>query len=805
MNKTHRNITRFFIFSCLSLLLWQLPLAQEVVRYDLYVRDTIVHYAGKDKRAIAVNGKIPMPTLYFTQGDTAEIVVHNQLDEPTALHWHGVWVPNKEDGVPFLTQKPIMPGETHTYRFPILQHGTHWYHSHSGFQEQIGMYGSYIMLKREGDSTIRPGIDNLPTMPLILSEWSNLKPKTIQRMLHNSSDWFSIKKGATQSYWEAILQGHFATKLTNEWKRMHAMDVSDIYYDKVLINGRELHTIRNINGRALKAGDKIRLRIANAGSSSYFWLNYAGGDITVVANDGNDVVPVSVDRLLISVSETYDIVISIPENGKSYQLLATTEDRSKTASIFFGDGVKQYAPTLPPLKYFEGMKMMNAMMKLNGGMKDMGMPMSMQSMDMNSVMYPELNSNATHHSDDGHSSGHHDKKTDIIENHPHHKMHQGMNMDDSEMHHGHQDKMYMTDESVSHKNHKEMQGHHTMHKNTDNEIKTLNYTMLRSPHKTVLDEDAPVKEIEIELTGNMNRYVWSMNEKILSESDKIPVEQGVILRIVLHNNTMMRHPIHLHGFDFRILNGQGEHAPMKTLLDIMPMETDTIEFLADKEGSWFFHCHILYHMMSGMNRVFDVGDYDNPLLPNAEKAYKKLQRHNNMLYFSAESDFASNGVDGGASLSNARWDLSTEWRVGYNDLDGYEVETQLGRYIGRKQWFKPFIAFDWHYRKIEDGENTENLFGQRNEKDARHAFSIGFVYTLPMLIDLQAQVYQDGIVRISLSRDDIPLSPRLRAGFMVNTDLEYMVGLRYILHKNIGIRAHYDSDMGPGIGLQLNL
>ena len=144
--------------------------AQHVVRYDLYVKDTIVNYAGKSKRAIAVNGQIPMPTLTFTEGDTAEIVVHNQLKEGTSLHWHGVFLPNKEDGVPYLTQPQIPPGAIHTYRFPVLQHGTHWYHSHSGLQEQIGMYGNLVFLKKNGDTTFRKGIDDLPTVPIMLSE-----------------------------------------------------------------------------------------------------------------------------------------------------------------------------------------------------------------------------------------------------------------------------------------------------------------------------------------------------------------------------------------------------------------------------------------------------------------------------------------------------------------------------------------------------------------------------------------------------------------------------------------------------------
>ena len=362
--------------------------AQKVVRYDLYVRDTIVNFSGKDKKAIAVNGQIPMPTLTFTEGDIAEIYVHNELEEGTSLHWHGLYVPNKEDGVPFLTQMPIAPNTTHKYTFPIVQNGTHWYHSHSGLQEQIGMYGALILKKKSSDPTFRKGIDDLPALPVVLSEWTDYKPENVHRMLHNASDWFAIKKGTTQSYAEAIRSGHFKTKFNNEWKRMLAMDVSDVYYDKFLINGANESMAKVLSNS--KAGDKVRLQISNAGASSYFWLTYAGGKITVVANDGNDVEPVDVDRLIIGVSETYDVVVTIPADNTAYEFLATPEDRTKSASLYIGNGIKQLVSPLPKLNYFEGMKMMNDMMNMDGSMDDMGMAMSLQKMDMNTVMYPEI-------------------------------------------------------------------------------------------------------------------------------------------------------------------------------------------------------------------------------------------------------------------------------------------------------------------------------------------------------------------------------------------------------------------------------
>jgi FtsP/CotA-like multicopper oxidase with cupredoxin domain len=219
-------------------------------------------------------GKIPMPTLTFTEGDTAEILVHNLLKEPTSLHWPGLFFPNKEDGVPFLTQMPIAPGEQHLYEFPIIQNRTYWYNSHSGLQEQIGMYGSMFLNKCSTDTSFIKGIVDLPTIPIILREWTNYNPVNVHRMLHNASDWFAIKKGTTQSYAEAIKVGHFKTKFRNEWERMLAMDVSDIYHDAVLINGKEVIALSSF-----KAGDKIRLRVSNGGASTYFWLTYAGGQL----------------------------------------------------------------------------------------------------------------------------------------------------------------------------------------------------------------------------------------------------------------------------------------------------------------------------------------------------------------------------------------------------------------------------------------------------------------------------------------------------------------------------------------------
>jgi FtsP/CotA-like multicopper oxidase with cupredoxin domain len=720
--------------------------AQKIVRYDLYVKDTIVNFTGKAKRAIAVNGQIPMPTLTFTEGDTAEIYVHNEMNEETSLHWHGLFLPNKEDGVPNLTQMPIKPHTTHIYRFPIIQNGTHWYHSHSGLQEQIGMYGNFVMLKKTNDPTFRKGIDDLATVPIVLSEWTNIKPENIHRMLHNANDYPALKKNAVQSYGEAIKAGHFKTKLKNEWKRMLAMDVSDVYYDKILMNGKPSTDLTRIEGKQLKGGDKVRLRISNGGASSYFWLTYAGGKITVVANDGNDVEPVEVDRLIIAVSETYDVVVTIPAENTAFEFLATTEDRTNSASYHIGNGIKQLVSPQPRLKYFEGMKMMNDMMKMNGDLDDMGMNMSLNQMDMNVVMYPEITGDAKPKQDD--------------------------------------------------------KDPNRYNANALADIVTLNYAMLKSPINTALPKDAPVKELKFTLTGNMNRYVWSLDNKVVSEADKILIKKGENIRIVIYNNSMMRHPMHLHGHDFRLLNGQGDNAPLKNIVDIMPMETDTLEFNANVEGDWFFHCHILYHMMSGMGRVFTYENQAaNPLIPNPKLAQRKLFADDRKMHFMFQNDFATNGNDGEMMLQNTRWSIGSEWRLGYHNMHGYETETHIGRYLGKMQWLMPFVGFDWRYRKMGIDEQEKNLFGQTNTKDNRAVLSLGVNYTLPMLVRFQTEIFTDGIVRLQLMREDIPVTKRLRFAFMVNTDKEYMAGLNYIFNRNFSLRTHYDSDMGFGAGL----
>lgn len=575
------------------------------------------------------------------------------------------------------------------------------------------MYGAIVIYKKNQ----KPAMEEV----VLLSDWSDENPHQIERSLHYATDWYMIRKNAVQSYGEAIKTGKLTTKLGNELKRMHAMDVSDVYYERFLVNGESQQTKPDY-----RPGDTVRLRVINGSSSTYFWLNYSGGKIRVVASDGMDVEPVEVERLIVGVSEIYDVEVTLPEEGKVYQFLATSEDRMGRASLWLGSGEEVPYPTLPLLDYFEGMQMMNDMMTAGGKLKDMGMNMSLQQMDMNAVMYRE-----------------------------------GIGVSN-----------------------------------------TLNYNMLKSPTVTTLP-DGPFRELHFELTGNMNRYVWTVNNKAISESDKILIKSGEKIRIILTNNSMMRHPMHLHGHFFRIVNQHGDFAPLKNVLDIMPMETDTIEFLASEGyGDWYFHCHILYHMMAGMGRIFRYENTPpNPQIPDPVKALKMVYADDKRYYLGAEIGLESNGSDGEIHAMNTRWKFSTEWRLGLNNNAGYETESHFGRFLDNNQFLLAYTGWDWRYREGHEGE--QNIFKQVSTKNERGVAHFGFQYTMPWFVVADVSVDHTGYFRMQFKREDVALTKRVRLWGFWNTDMEYAFGARYIMTKYLSASAHRDSDMGYGIGVTI--
>lgn len=697
----------------------------KIVEYHLYVSDTTVNFTGDDVNALCINGQIPAPTLFFTEGDTAVIRVHNEMDEETSVHWHGILLPNEQDGVPYLTTAPIKPGKTHTFTFPLIQSGTYWYHSHTMLQEQSGLYGSIVIYPRQ--------YKHSKEYVLMLSDWTDSNPHEVLRSLKRATEWYAIKKGAVQSFGEAIQSGYLKDKLKQEWMRMPPMDVSDVYYDTFLMNGKVENYFKEV-----QPNEAIRLRIINGSASTYFTLQYAGGNMQVIAADGLDVTPVKVDKLEIAVAETYDVLITVPDRGAA-ELRATSWDVMGYASAFFGNGEVKNAPTLPKLNYFKMLQQMNSMGEMSG-------------MDMSNG-YDTVASK-------GKSRG---MKIDNMD---------GMNMaveKDTSRLVSTMDGMDMTNDS--------------------NSDVVLDYNMLRSLTPTTLDPKNNVREVHLSLTGNMLRYIWSFDNKTLSASDKILIKKGENVRFVLTNNTMMRHPLHLHGHFFRLVNKQGDFSPLKHTFDIRPMETVTIEFYANEEKDWFFHCHILYHMLAGMARIVSY-DETSPEPIGSDK-YRPLVSEDEAIYTYGSAAVHSQGTRGYFSFSNNNYLLDFTGRVSWRG--DYETETHLARYIDAQQFLSVYVG--------SDIRNNKNISREKNSITIRQAFEAGVMYLLPFFVQSELRIDHTARVRFQVSRSDMPFTSRILFDWMVNTEKEYYLGLRYILTKYISLSANYDSDYKSGGGL----
>jgi CopA family copper-resistance protein len=724
------------------------------VEYDLYIADTMVNYTGKYKMAIAVNGSIPAPTLYFTEGDTAIIRVHNKMKHETSVHWHGILLPNAEDGVPYLTTSPIKPGATHTFTFPLIQSGTYWYHSHTMLQEQSGLYGS-IVIKRPDEPVMKE-------LVLVLSDWTDENPHQVHRYLKKGAEWYSIKKGAVQSYGEAIAAGYLKDKLKQEWMRMTPMDVADVYYNAFLINGKDRSFFKDA-----KPGEIIKLRIINGSSSTYFTVQFAGGQMQVAAADGINVMPLMVDKIELATAETYDVLIQMPEDSNAYEFRATSWDITGYGSIVLGKGDEVKAPTLPKLDYFAMMREMNTMMgsmNMSGGGMKMG---NMKGMKMGGNDMKSMNMN--------------DKK--------------GMDMQDMNMKNNKDTEQGMKGMDMNNMNGMDMKSGGGMSGMSMPGMGTggmmLSYDMLRSINPSALDPTKKWREINLTLTGNMLRYVWSFDNKTLSESDNILIRHGENVRMILTNTTMMRHPMHLHGHFFRFVNAQGEYSPMKHTFDIKPMETVTIEFYANEEKDWFFHCHNLYHMMSGMARVVSYeGSERNEF---ARTGYKVLKKEDKKLFPWMDLSVHSQGVFGMFNISNNKYALEIELRSTYKG--DVEVENHLLRYVDKQQYLAAFVGYDYRRNK--------NLpkFLITDSKDNRHVFDAGFYYLLPMLVRSEWRVDNNGNLRLQLERRDLALSNNFFAELRVNTDKEYTVGFKYMFSRYFSISTNYDSDYKWGVGL----
>lgn len=724
-----------------------------VKEYNLTIEQNEMILGGVSAKAMTINGSIPGPVLEFNEGDLAIINVTNKMDEETSVHWHGLILPNFYDGVPYLSTPPIKPNTTFQYRIPVNQSGTYWYHSHTMLQEQKGLYGAIVIQPKE--KTLKYDKE----LAVVLSDWTNEQPVNVLRNLKRGNEWYQIKKGTAVPLSRAIRKGAFGAQLKFWRDRMEGADIADIYYPAFLSNGMKIAEYPD-----LKPGEKVRLRFVNGSASSYYWVDFGAGNPMIVASDGVDVEPVHKSRFLFAIAETYDIIVTIPD-GK-LEIIATAQDGSDHTTIHLGSGEFYAAQVIDkPDKV--------AMMK------------QMAKMDMK-MGAPALIGNKK-------------KKTpEFLKK----KYGMKMNMDNAQMNNEKEENMAMDDEKdMGDMSHNTMQKKDTTGAFTHNErMAYFNYNFLKAKEKTTYNPDIPVNDMLLNLTGNMNRYVWSLNGIPLSEADQIKIKGGEITRITLNNLTMMHHPMHLHGHYFRVINENGERSPLKHTVNVPPMQKIIIEFYNEEYGDWFFHCHVLYHMMGGMARVFS---YDTPRDERMKDfPLKNLIKETDHYYSWGLAQLGSNFSELSFTSSSIRNEFNLRVESDYN-LNS-EVELSYNRYLN-----------DWV--RIYAGVNTENEIPDSYDEFNTVGLA-GVKYFTPYMFNVDVSIDHQLRPRVRVDKE-ILLFPRFfiegeyeyRADFGWVNDLEdnisfkgenkWLIRASYILSRNFSIQANYNSHYGWGGGL----
>lgn len=771
-----------------------------LTEYDLTIAQEKTMITGKTARAMTINGNIPGPTLHFTEKDTARIHVHNKMDVETSIHWHGILVPPDMDGVPNISFPPIRPGATFTYEFPIRQSGTYWYHSHTSLQEQSGVYGAIVIEPAQK----RLHVDH--DYVVVLSDWTDEDPHSVLRTLKRGSEWYAVEKGSGQSILGAARLGMLGDYFKRELQRMPPMDISDVAYDRFLANGKPDTFF------PAKAGETIRLRIVDGSATTYFHLEFAGGPMHIVSADGLDVEPMETTRFLIGVAETYDVLIRIPAEG-TFEFRATAHDGSGYTSVWIGSGDYYPAPEVPRPNLYHAMGSLSLKRvfaltpagsmgmsddKVAAGIFDEPGMMGMGSMhDMAGMDHSRKHSGSDRSGTDIHNMTHSPRmhradtspRQDMPMKHP--EAHKG-----AMTHSAHAEGF----PSITAKNGKKYSmdfGFLAADVSASGDLAVDGmdttrpwppYAELRSVAPTAFSTDRPVRKIRLTLDGDMERYVWFLNNKPLSESDSIRIRKGEVVRFIMINRTMMHHPMHLHGHFFRVINGQGDYAPLKHTVDVAPMSTTVIEFEADEFGDWFFHCHLLYHMKSGMARVvhydgFEIGPELAAVRPNLYK---------DSWYFWGEADILSNMTQGFLRASNTRNILTAAWEMGWQGVNATQWEGLVtwDRYINR--FFNIFAGADF--------------LGETDEIDKTRGV-IGLHYLLPLNVESRVWVDTDGGMRFMFDKE-FELTPR----FMLLGEGEYdthetqwegSLGLTYLVHKNFSLTALWHSDYDWGVGIQV--
>jgi CopA family copper-resistance protein len=576
--------------------------------FKLAVAQTPVNFTGRPSVATAVNGLVPAPILRWREGDTVTISVTNHLKDQTSIHWHGVRTPADMDGVPGLSFPGIAPGETFVYRFPIRQHGTYWYHSHSRFQEQTGHYGPLII-----DPAGKDPIEYDREYVILLSDWTDEEPETVYSNLKQQSDYYNFHQRTTGTFLSDVrskgLGATISDRLTWGVMNMNPTDILDVSGATYtyLINGQPPAA----NWTALfSPRERVRLRFINGSSMSIFDVRIPNLPMTVVQTDGNDVEPVTVDEFRISVAETYDVVVR-PQEAAAFTIFAQSMDRTGYARATLAPRSGMSAP-IPPMDprplltmvdmgmgHMSGMESSNATRTKTGAaspapaathgtaMKDLQATEMSDMPELKMEAKPRPEPRAAFPQPGPETTG---PSVPAMAAKPAPfkpiGLREGPQVDNVAT---------MPVERLAEPG----------NGLNDNGRRVLTYEDLRALYRGA-DPRPPDREIELHLTGNMERFIWGFNGEKFSAAEPIRLKLGERVRFILVNDTMMGHPIHLHGLWSELENGHGEFRPYKHTINVKPGERLSYLVSADTPGHWAYHCHLLYHMEAGMFRAVIV-------------------------------------------------------------------------------------------------------------------------------------------------------------------------------------------------------
>jgi len=515
-----------------------------------------VQITDRKRVAVAVNGSLPAPVLHWQEGDTVTLRVTNQLTESTSIHWHGILLPTGMDGVPGLSFPGIAPGETFTYRFPVRQSGTYWYHSHSGFQEQLGHYGALVIHPREPDP-VTADRDYV----VLLSDWTDENPARVLAKLKKQSDYYNFNQPTLGDLFRDARHEGLSAALAERsmWgeMRMNRTDLADVsgYTYTYLMNGQA--PAENWIG-LFRPGERVRLRFINAAAMSYFDVRIPGLRMTVIAADGQPVKPVEVEEFRIAVAETFDVLVT-PERDEAYTIFAQSMDRTGFArgTLAPREGMTAVVPGLDKRVELTMADMGHDMSAMPHADPHAGHDMAdMPGMDMSGAAGTAAVTHAPTETGPG---------VDMLAMNPTNRL---------------------ADPGVGLR---------------DNGRRVLTYADLRS---TFSDPDGrePTETIELHLTGHMERYMWSFNGVKASDAAPIRLRFGDRVRFVLVNDSMMTHPIHLHGLWSDLEDEQGNFQVRKHTISVKPGERVSYRVSADALGRWAYHCHLMMHMETGMFR-----------------------------------------------------------------------------------------------------------------------------------------------------------------------------------------------------------